>query len=195
MLDLIRRTLDECLLLLDYGNICASWLFGLPSENLPTRASLWEKLLGWREQFDQAVNSKGDALLIEPARFLRGLLSIKEMCERDRETWKNGPIRILCTDDELRSIAQRVKERGIVKFSKSEFDRHFDLSIADPFWCHVPDYTRVYIGQGLGMSSPEHDMYYAMCQSYDRAIRSSQEFETARQRLVTEAAVQNNFSN
>jgi len=179
----ISETLDDCLILLDYGN-CVFWLFGLSSEDAPQRARLWEQLSSWRERVDQVLDSRRRAVIMEPDRFLSDLLAIREECEQDRETCKNGLIRILCTDEELRSIAQKVKDGEIVSFSKAEFDQRFDLSSVDPFWCYVPNYTQVFVGGGLGLSSPEWDMFYAMCQSHDRAIRTGQELETARQRIV-----------
>jgi hypothetical protein len=178
----IVEALDDCLLLYDYVN-CVYWIFGISSEDAPAQNEMWQELQQLREKFAQSGRAGRRVVVTEPVKVLEGLRSIKESGEQNRQLWKNGPIKIVCSDDELRRIAQKVKEDGSVCLSKTEFDDRFDISAVDPFWGHVPDYTQVFLGWGFRLSSPEWDMFFAMCHSHDEAIRTGEELESVRQTI------------
>jgi hypothetical protein len=176
----IVETLDDCLLLYDYGN-CVYWIFGIANEDAPAHTAMWYELQQLRQKFAQPRQGERRIVVSDPAKLLEGLKSVKETGEQNRQLWKNGPIKIVCSDDELRRIAQIGKQNGSVCFSKAEFDDRFDISAFDPYWPHVPDYTQVFVGWGFRLSSPEWDMFFAMCHSHDEAIRTGKELEGLRQ--------------
>lgn len=187
MLRDIRRTVDECVVLYDYPN-CVCWLFGISHLEVPNQVEMWEKLCDFREQFVEADNQADDPKKVvmfqrDPVELLRELQTIKKAGEENRDLWRNGLIRIICSDDEVRQLAVKVRTEGTVSLSKAEFDQRFDLSAMDPYWCHVPDYTQVFIGGSIGVSSPEYDMYRAMCDCYDRAVVSHRDRDEFQQRI------------
>jgi hypothetical protein len=184
----IRSVLDQCLVLHDYVS-CVFWLFGISVQEAPLQAEMLQTLVGLREEFAEAEARASDprktvVFTTNPDELLEQLRSVKVGLEANKELWKSGLIEIRCSDEELRSIALKIKDEGRVCFSKSEFDQRFNRCSSDPFWRFVPDYTLIFLGGGMGISSPEYDMFRAMCCCHDRAVLTGRQLEKFRQLIV-----------
>ncbi len=184
----IIATLGECAQL--HGSVnCLYWLFGITHKEVPAHVEMSKQLLAIRQQFIEAANEPGDPertvlLRVNPETLLDSLRTIRSVLQENQKTWRNGPIRLLCSDEELLRIALKVKNEGTVALSKAEFDQHFDIAKLNPYWTYVPDYTIVRVGGGLGLSSPECDIFRAMCHAHDEAVRSKRVLAECREYVI-----------
>jgi hypothetical protein len=171
------KIVEECLIHFDYAN-CICCLFGGSTKDATSLAEALDWLQCIRDQLVQdGDHVQGDTL--------QRLLRMRTVGDDYRNFWKeNWPIKILCSDDELRRLAMKVKGEGVVSFSKADFDEQFDLSDVDPFWRSEPDYTRVILGGGFRISSPARDMFYAMCHCHDRAVATGRELGNLRRHVA-----------
>src|SRR5271165_3784110 len=65
----------------------------------------------------------------DPDQLLVKLSTVKGVLVGNRDLWKNGLVKIICSDDELRRLAILVKEQGKICFSKAEMDFRSALSL------------------------------------------------------------------
>ena len=165
---------DDCAILVDYVNV-VGLLFGISDED---RKSQWfadhvqtmKRVETARRMLKE--DDYGDERI---QREMFGWLQLqKAKYEKECDGLKNGRIKILCKDDDLRAIALDVKSNGPVERSKSEFDKLLDFSVVDPFWPWVSDYTLMFLGGGVRMVSPEVDAFHAMCHFHDKAIQTEE---------------------
>ena len=182
----IIQAIDVCLKDLSYLN-ALFWIFGISPRDIPNHIALWEKFLQQREEYHRMVvlgKQQGKkAVITNAADILKGYNEISKGININKEMWKNGPLKVLCSDGKLIPIASKVKERGFVAFTKDEFQKHFDISRVVEFWDGVPSYTIFFLGRGLTVSSPEFDLFEAMCWFHDEALRTHQELRRHQNRI------------
>jgi hypothetical protein len=175
----IRDLLDDCAINFDYAN-CVAAIFGFDLG--PMHSAYFEEVQVFRTSFAEEDYPPSNALPF----LVERISELKRASEAQREFWqKKSPVPVLCNEVELRRIAHHVKEEGNVELLKQEFDDRFDLSLLDPFWQNVPYYTRVFLGGGIRVSSPEWDMFFAMCHFHDCAVQSDRELSRLRVKLAS----------
>jgi hypothetical protein len=177
ILQKMRELVDECVILRDLVD-CIGWIFG--RDFTPLRPKWWAEFEGLRQILTRD-NGLERLRVADPVASIKRLESMRSRWQQIRDEFKSN---ILCSDDELRTIAGKVKNEGGVWFSKTEFDHRFSFSFTCPFWRFVPDYARITIlrGKGIALSSPEIDMFISMCRSHDRAVLSGRELEAIKQK-------------
>lgn len=168
----ISQTLDECLSVFGCTN-CIYWLFPISPEDALRQARLLEELKDFRKRVAEAIG-QSNVMVLD---YMLNQLQIMKAEGENLKRLLTNKLKILCSDQELNSIWDKLKEQGRVLFTKTEFEQRFGFLAEDPFWCHVPDYTHFILGGGLGLSSPEYDMFHAMCLCHDRAIGTGRDLE------------------
>jgi hypothetical protein len=163
---------------LDYVN-ALYWIFGISAEVVPDQLRAIQKLLQERERYCQLIKAarkrKQRLVVSNVEEIVREYGEAAERLRANKEMWKGGPIKILCSEQELTQIALSIKEHGSVSFTKDELQMRFDFSRVINSWERVPNYTLFFLGGGVRVSSPEFDLFDAMCWFHDEAIRTYQE--------------------
>lgn len=185
----ILQLIKEAIRNVDYANsIC--WVFGFTSHDIPKQTALFLKLLEYHEEYEQllvqirAAQKRGRSLHV--LNLEDNVTKFEQIVEHTRITkdiWKNGPIKTLCSDMKLLSIALEVKEKGYVHLNKTEIEKIFDFSRVVSFWNRIPAYTTFLLGGGIAVSSPEFDLFQAMGWAYNKAVKTSREVSAYREQI------------
>jgi hypothetical protein len=183
ILDLIKEALKN----VDYTNsIC--WIFGIT--DIPEQTALFSKLLQYHEEYQKLSQKMKYAqkrgLLCISLNLEDNVKKFEQIVEQTRikkDIWKNGPVRVLCSETKLLHIALEVKEKGHVHLNKAGIDSIFDFSRVVSFWNRIPTYTTFLLGGGLAVSSPEFELFAAMGWAYNEAVKTSQEMTILKEQL------------
>lgn len=185
----ILKIIDESLNSLEYIK-AACLLFGIPFEDISHAPQLAQSLLDQRKKYKQAlsIERRGiSAILLDSEKVISGFSAAASLIEDTKQLWKNGPIKIMCSDERLISMAkQAIQDDTALTFRRDEIGKYFDFSSVLPDWAAVPDYTLIRIGGGIGFGSPEYDLFYSMCWFYDEALRLHLESQSLRKQIGSE---------
>lgn len=168
--------------------ICTLW--GISAHDLSDHAELARDLFERKAYYEQICEEekcrKQQALL--PPGTITSLQDVRAHAKGDKLAWKNGPVKVVCSDKKLLDFASRARQGIPLEFRKDEVGKYFDFRSAIPFWDSVPGYTLILIGGGITFSSPEYDLFQAMCWSSDEAVRTRIELEGILERVVMEGS-------
>jgi hypothetical protein len=171
----ILDAIYKCLKRMDYLNAYYV-IVGVYDEDLPDHIALWEKLLGERDKYEQALISakrmQGIVVMPGEANILKAYEITLEKINENIKLWDKGSIRVLCPEDRLKGIALQIKKNGSVMLAKDEVEEIFDMTHIIDFWSEIPKYTTFIFGAGIAMSSPEYDMFESLCWCYNEAFLS-----------------------
>jgi len=185
----ILQLIEALIINVDYTN-CVYWILGISSNDTPAQTSFFRYLLEQREEYRRLylqirdAQKKGRSFLVlnveDRVTMFEQLLDISY---RTKNMWKNDPVKILCSDSKLRDLAIQVKEKGLVELSKIEIEKYFDFSKIVSFWNRIPSYTSFIVGGGIRFSSPEFDLFEAMCWSFNEMVRTNHEMLALRSQV------------
>lgn len=169
--------IEVCLRDIDYLTALYS-IFGISTDEISAHLSLRESMLESRNKL-QRIN------MIEKRRgtwedfdstkandFLSAHLQVYKTIREIKELLDNSPPKVLCSEKALVDLASKIRKEGSVIFHKNDLAKFFDFSEVFPLWHQVPDYTLFVIGSGIFLSSPEFDLFDAMCWFHDEAVRT-----------------------
>jgi hypothetical protein len=179
---LIRDAIAEALENLDFVN-AACWLYGIPWETLPVHLELWDKLQAMWSQYQsiaelaQAAAKVGHAVpvLLNADSAMASVQHLIVETRQVKDRWKARPFRVL-SELGFRDAAMAAKESGVLLLSKKHCEPFLDLTPLIGSLTQVPDHTLFVLGAaGVGVVSPEFDLYESMCLSLSLASTSQRE--------------------
>lgn len=181
-IDRIIEILDEILGYLEYLQ-SLYFLFDIESENINSQRELAQKMIEERQKYLNILQeeriSKRKALILNEIEVIEKFTKISNILKLEREKWKNGNIKIVCSDSKLIELVHKIQKDGVaLELKKQDISSYFDFSKIFSRWNDIPNYTIFVVGEGIAISSPEQDFFRYMTWFYDESLRLHNEKQT-----------------
>lgn len=175
---------DEADWLNAYFMVC-----GVFFEDVPEFVKLWNMLLRARTTVTD-LNRLLDHPSSEVKRNVRQQIAVfnqmSALLKVNRQHWTTGFVGVRCSDEQLKNFALTIRHNGQIRLPKAEAEKHFDFTHLIPFWSQLPDYVEVVLGAGIGLSSPEFDLFQSMSWIYDEAVQLHSDLLLKKKRIEAE---------